>query len=312
MKKTLKITAITLCSMFLMTIASFAQGMKDIRINEVLLNNTYGYLDDNGQRSSWIELHNTGYSSVNVAGSHLVVVRNGDTTSYKIPKNDVRTVIPPKGFVTFHADGIAEKGTFYTNFNLFGIGKLMLLDASGKGEPLSSVDFNFEKSLMNISMGYLQTGKDEEGWCNMLTYATPNGVNNNLNIDPRSELFRKQDPRGFVMAITAMSVVFFALLLIFQVFKQVGRFMIYRTKRSDAKNRKTTITEDISDSKAPKGVEDDAIQAEVIAAIAVAINQFEEDLHDLESNIVTINRVTRAYSPWSSKIYGINNQPIKK
>lgn len=35
------------------------------------------------------------------------------------------------------------------------------------------------------------------------------------------------------------------------------------------------------------------------------------DVHDKESAILTINKVKRAYSPWSSKIYGLREYPHK-
>ncbi len=43
------------------------------------------------------------------------------------------------------------------------------------------------------------------------------------------------------------------------------------------------------------------------AAIALALHLFYSDVHDVESSIITIKRVEKRYSPWSSKIYGINN-----
>jgi len=44
-----------------------------------------------------------------------------------------------------------------------------------------------------------------------------------------------------------------------------------------------------------------------IVAIAMALHLFYDEVHDNESNIITIKRIERRYSPWSSKIYGINN-----
>jgi hypothetical protein len=43
------------------------------------------------------------------------------------------------------------------------------------------------------------------------------------------------------------------------------------------------------------------------AAIATAIHLFQNELHDEENTIMTINKIARAYSPWSSKLY-IQNQ----
>jgi len=44
-----------------------------------------------------------------------------------------------------------------------------------------------------------------------------------------------------------------------------------------------------------------------IVAIAMALQLFLDEVHDDESNVITIKRIERRYSPWSSKIYGINN-----
>jgi len=50
-----------------------------------------------------------------------------------------------------------------------------------------------------------------------------------------------------------------------------------------------------------------AIPTTEIIAIAMALHLFYDEVHDDESNVITIKRIERRYSPWSSKIYGINN-----
>ncbi|HEX3008744.1 MAG TPA: hypothetical protein VHO90_14125 [Bacteroidales bacterium] len=42
------------------------------------------------------------------------------------------------------------------------------------------------------------------------------------------------------------------------------------------------------------------------AAIAAAIFLFMDEIHDKENRVMTIKRVSRTYSPWNSKIYGVN------
>jgi glutaconyl-CoA/methylmalonyl-CoA decarboxylase subunit delta len=44
------------------------------------------------------------------------------------------------------------------------------------------------------------------------------------------------------------------------------------------------------------------------AAIALAL-YLNNELHDEESNILTIERVSRIYSPWSSKYYNMRKPP---
>ena len=51
---------------------------------------------------------------------------------------------------------------------------------------------------------------------------------------------------------------------------------------------------------------------ELVAAIATALKLYKSDLHDRESETLTINRITRAYSPWNSKIHGLTQVPEKK
>ena len=47
---------------------------------------------------------------------------------------------------------------------------------------------------------------------------------------------------------------------------------------------------------------------EVIAAIAAALND-HLNAHDLESTILTFQKVRKNYSPWSSHIYTLRQMP---
>jgi hypothetical protein len=49
------------------------------------------------------------------------------------------------------------------------------------------------------------------------------------------------------------------------------------------------------------------ITGEENAAIATALYLFFSELHDEEKYVMTIRKVSKAYSPWNSKIYGILN-----
>lgn len=65
-------------------------------------------------------------------------------------------------------------------------------------------------------------------------------------------------------------------------------------------------------NKKKKGVEKTAerkdLTGEVNAAIGTALYLYFNQLHDEESNVVTIDKVERRYSPWSSKIYNMTNR----
>lgn len=285
-----------------------AQGIKDIRINEIQVYNTDGLVDDYGHRNGWIELYNTGYQQVDVAGAYLKV--NGK--EYRIPKGDKRTVIPPQGYLIFFAEGTAAKGTFHTNFRLEDTNYVEFYDQSGKGNPVDRLDYNLPDMRENVSFGWFEDHDGNEKLMN-LPVTTPRATNNTLEKKPRSEVFREQDPSGGVMAIIAMGVVFTALAMLFLIFKLTGLAFVKhgamkekRAKKAEGKPQDAAVPE--IKVKAKEGT----IAGEELAAIAIAMYQYSEDLHDIENTVLTINRGAKHYSPWSSKIYGLRQLPNKK
>ena len=107
--------------------------------------------------------------------------------------------------------------------------------------------------------------------------------------------FTEISTQGVIIAITGYVIVFFALVLLYYVFSLLSKILLIKTRRKLSKSG-----EIIDDDKALQ------ISGEVTASIALAI-YLSRDLHDEESDILTIKRISRTYSPWSSKIYGMRN-----
>lgn len=49
------------------------------------------------------------------------------------------------------------------------------------------------------------------------------------------------------------------------------------------------------------------LTGEATAAIAMALHLYYNGIHDEEPTHVTLRKVERRYSPWNSKLYGMNN-----
>jgi len=49
------------------------------------------------------------------------------------------------------------------------------------------------------------------------------------------------------------------------------------------------------------------LTGEATAAIAMALHLYYNGIHDEEPTHVTIKKIERKYSPWNSKLYGMNN-----
>ncbi len=288
---------------------AYAQGMKDMRINEILVLNEHSYADDHANHSGWIELFNSGHSNVDIGAAFLTVKRGDKAYTYRIPKTDARTVIGPQQYVIFFASGLSNRGTFHTNFLLDQTGYLALLDQGG--HMVDSVVYDVQAQQPDVSMGRLRMSDDSYRFV-PLPNITPMQSNDPEVEIPPSELFRMKDPSGMVMTITAMSVVFTALVVLFLIFKSIGRLMVGIALRRERKALAAATPAETPLAPEALVVPKEEVLGEVIAAIAMALRRYESDMHDIESHVLTINRVAKAYSPWSSKIYTLRQLPNKR
>ena len=118
-------------------------------------------------------------------------------------------------------------------------------------------------------------------------------------IDQNAQRFNELDPWGVGMAFVGMSVVFLSLLLLYVLFYNLTRLLIIK--------RKSTLKK--KGEPAGKIEKTGELTGEVNVAIATALHLYFNEIHDKESTVLTINRVARTYSPWSSKIYGLRQNP---
>ena len=96
---------------------------------------------------------------------------------------------------------------------------------------------------------------------------------------------------GFCIVITALVILF----LIFTGFSKLVNHDFKKAKKEKKANEAPNT------STAAGWKVDDDLAMVIGLALALA-----KDVHDEESGLVTIQRVERRYSPWSSKIYGLN------
>ena len=105
------------------------------------------------------------------------------------------------------------------------------------------------------------------------------------------------------MTITSMLVVFVALVLLYFVFKIVGKTSVRIAKRKNKSSGEVKVS----------GIKDtsDDISGEVLSAIFMALHEEQNNVHDIEHTILTMDKINRRYSPWSSKIYSLRELPRK-
>lgn len=278
-------------------------------INEVLVDNQTNFQDDYGVHSGWIEIFNKAYSTADLAGCLLKVSSQpGDTVTYFIPKGDVLTSIKPRQHTLFWADGNPRRGTFHTNFVLSKTNANWIgLYDSGK-KLLDQVVV--PAGILAANQSYARAGDASAEWevkgASADKYVTPSTNNQTIESNPKMDKFEQHDPVGIGMAISAMSVVFLGLILLYICFKLIGKAAIKLRKRN------AMIAHNITDKQEAKEKKLGEAPGEVIAAISMALHEAQGADHDVEETILTISRVKRSYSPWSSKIYTLRETPHKK
>jgi hypothetical protein len=187
---------------------------------------------------------------------------------------------------------MASRGTFHLNFQLDQSkdNYIALYDADGK--TLIDEIVIPAGQMPDISYGRRIDGIDE--WTT-LTKVTPSTNNLTLDSNQKIEKFNEQDSMGVGMTVIAMMVVFVGLFLLYFVFKNVGKTAIYISGRRSMKATGDNVMP-------AKGFTEEGA---IFAAIATALYEVTEDVHDMENTVLTIHKVTRHYSPWSSKFYGM-------
>lgn len=101
---------------------------------------------------------------------------------------------------------------------------------------------------------------------------------------------------GISIAVTGYLIVFAALTFFFATFYFLPKIIKIRVKKK-LKSKNQECAERIHEE----------ISGATVAAISSAIHLFLSEQHDEESYELTIKRISRRYSPWSSKIYAMNN-----
>lgn len=286
--------------MLLFTFGAKAQLTTSVRINEVLVINEENFMDDYGMRHPWIELFNNSAGTVDLGGCFLTNDKN-NPTKYMIPKGDVLTKIPPYQHTLFWADDMKDRGTFHLNFTLEPNkdNYIALYDSDGK----TLIDEITIPAGQKADVSY-GLDMDGTGTWGVLPKVTPSTNNVTLDSNEKIENFQVNDSWGIGMTITAMAVVFCGLFILYIIFKQIGNASIRASQRRAQKAAAVT----------GKTVSANAGQesGEIFAAISMALYEISDDNHDIENTVLTIRKVQRRYSPWSSKIYSLRQTPVLK
>ena len=270
--------------------AGFAQGAKNLKFNEILVTNTASIVDEYGCRSAWIEFHNDAFAPANARNCFLTTDRkvlNKELSAperikmmYQIPSGDVATHIDGKQKMLFFADELPKRGVFHTSFTLTDSTEnwIALYDANGT---------TLLDSVTVPALGENQSWareKDGVGAWKIVTAdnVTPAATNIVEQGEGKVAKFKRLDSRGIGMTVMCMAVVFSALAILWWLFAIIGK--IFATTISSAKKAPAKAAAPAPKATPAKGNANN----EEMAAICMALHEHFGNVHDEESDILTI------------------------
>ena len=143
----MKIAPILLSAVMLLPLTSHAQ----LRINEFVADNDGSLLDQNGDDSDWIEIHNPGTTATTLTG-HFLTDDENDPAKWAFPDISV----PPGGYLVVFASGKDRSVAgeeLHANFSLSTGGEYLALTGNNGITPLSFFSPEYPEQVHGLSYG---------------------------------------------------------------------------------------------------------------------------------------------------------------
>ena len=287
------------------TSAVMAQGAKNIRLNEVLTNNTASIVDEFGQREAWIELENSSFTTYNIRGMYLTTDRSVLDPKMSIPARIKRMSVIPNGDSRTQIGG-RQHIVFFCNSNP-AQGKLHLSLSIPMSEPVWIGFYNGNAVELIDSVTVPALAADQSyarhgnTWSIKKAENVTPGIENFIKTDETKDAkLKRDDPHGFGITLLAMGIVFFCLAVLFLFFWLFGLIMrnletakkVVNAQPIKPITKTVEVTHDIAHATGnilQDGLKTKGIDKEVyIAVISMALKQYQDDVHDIESGIITI------------------------
>ena len=295
MKRTTKRILFPLVILLLGGLQAMGQNVIDLKITEVLAEpDSLGFMDDYGQRNGWVEVTNTSYGTVNMGGCFFTDDKNNLKKSI-ISKNDLATQIGKRQVVVFHGTGDNGQGTFYLNFKIRRGSTIYLVSNDGR----TIVDSIAVPANLPLGKSISKFANDNKKMKFIVdpnpSSPTPGSMNGDANAESNAQKIAKNDPHGFILSLTSISVVFSALAILWFLFWILFERPAKKKKEAAAAallpkktaSKPGTVTTEVA---AAIGMALDLdTSGEVYAAIATALHLYlSESVHDTESYTITI------------------------
>ena len=287
-----------------------AQMDASIKLNEVMTSNSASLQDEYGQHPAWVEIENISHSTYNIRGMYLTTDRSVLDRNMSVPERQKRMSQIPNGDECTNLSGRQHLVLYLgSQPNLGALHLSVPVDATKpvwialyNGNATQLIDSVTVPVLAaNQSLARIANNGNTGDWeVKSADRVTP-GISNITTVsESKVEKFKREDPHGFGMSVMAMGIVFFCLALLWIVFTLFGLLMkhVETAKKVANKQPIKPITKTVEKTAEighktgvilKDGFDSKGIDREVyMAVIGMALKQYEDDVHDVESGVITI------------------------
>ena len=226
-----------------------------------------------------------------------------------IPNGEPRTSLGARQHLVFFLNSNPAKGALHLTAKVDSVKPVWIALYNGNGVDL--ID-SVTVPVMAVNQSYARHADGSAKWdVKPYDVVTP-GISNYTAVEEtKIAKLKREDPYGFGITVMAMGIVFFCLALLFVFFTFFGMFMRHQNtvkkvgniqplkagvktveKTIEVANKTSTMLQD--------GLKLKGIDKEVyIAVISMALKQYQDDVHDVESGIITIKPKT---TDWNQEL----------
>lgn len=286
----------------------FGQIEKSIKLNEVMTGNATSVQDEYGRCQAWVEIANISHTTYNIRGMYITTDRSVLDPGMSVPERVKRMSIIPNGeprtslgarqHLIFFCNSKPAQGSLHLSVNIDPEKPVWIALYNGNATQL--ID-SVTVPVMKADQSYARLHDGSPVWQVKPTDAVTPGISNYIQVsETKIAKLKREDPHGFGITVLSMGIVFFCLALLFVFFTLFGLVMNHRTAAKKVANmqplkagvktvektaelgRKTSVI--LQDGLKSKGIDKEIY----IAVIAMAIKQYQNNVHDVESGVITI------------------------
>ncbi len=296
--------------LFVSTSKVHAQMDASIKLNEVMTNNEASLQDEYGQQKAWIEIENISHSTYNIRGMYLTTDRSVLDKSMSVPERikrmsmipngDARTSLSGRQHLVLFCNSQPNLGTLHLSVNVDPSRPVWVALYNGNATQLID-SITVPVLAANQSYARIANNGNASDWeVKSGDRVTPSIANITTVNESKIDKFKREDPHGFAMAIMAMGIVFLCLALLWIFFTLFGMFMRHQETAKKVINQQPIkpITKTVEKTIEighktgvilQEGLNTKGIDREIyMAVIGLALRQYEDDIHDVESGVITI------------------------